>query len=452
MKGPLSLASAADFLARHLGAQRAGAWEIYLSETQSLSIEAQGGEVEAYSHALSRGVGIRTLVDGAPGYSHTTDLRPEGLRTATRRSIEAARLATPDPATAFPTPSPLPRRDLKIFDPSIRRLSAERKIALALELEDAARSADPRIQRVRNASYTEDLQEVRIENSLGLRRAGKETSCSLSVMAVAGSGDDAEVGYDFSDARFVKELRPRAVGEAAARRALQQLGGKVVRGRTGPLVLENLAACELLEILAPSFCADQVQKGLSGLAGKLGRRVFGAAANIVDDGLLPKAPASFPFDDEGVPRRRTPLVTEGILEGYLYDLAGARRAGRASSTGSAARGAGFAGPPRTGTSNLVLRPGKKDLPALLGSLGRGLFVTELLGVHTANPVTGEFSAGCAGQIIERGISAGPFKGMAVSGNLFDLFLAVEEAGSDLRFSGGTGCPSLLVGKASVSGE
>ena len=216
------------------------------------------------------------------------------------------------------------------------------------------------------------------------------------------------------------------------------------------MVFENLAAAELLDVLADSFCADQVQKGMSGLEGKRGKRIFGEHVSILDDGLLKKGQGSALFDDEGVPQQRTTLVSAGELQGYLYDGASARREGMRS-TGNAVRSGGFTGAPEVGVTNLFVKKGKHPLAALLSEMGNGFLITELMGVHTANAVTGEFSFGCAGQVVRGGAIAHPFKGMAVAGNLFDLYKRVELVGSDLRFSSGVGSPSLLVGKLSVSG-
>ncbi|MCB0219794.1 MAG: TldD/PmbA family protein [Chrysiogenetes bacterium] len=446
----LSDKAALRHLERVLRSAGVDGWEIYLSGTRELSVEARDGEVESLQRAVSRGVGVRVLRGGAPGFAFTTNFRAEALDAAARAATDAARYATPDPALALIAPQRLPKKDLALFDPALSRVSQKKRVAMALELEAATRAADKRITQVRSASYEEDASWLHLRNSEGLCLEDRETSAGLSVMAVAGDEDESEAGYEFQDVRFFAELNPARVARGAARDAVRQLGARPVPGKSGPVVFENLAASELLDVMADSFCADQVQKGMSGLEGKRGKRVFGEHIDILDDGLLKKGQGSAFFDDEGVPQQRTHLVSCGELLGYLYDSASARREG-ARSTGNAVRSGGFTGAPEVGVTNLFVKKGKHTLPALLSEMGNGFLITELMGVHTANPVTGEFSFGCAGQVVRGGKIAHPFKGMAVAGNLFDLYKRVELVGSDLRFSSGVGSPSLLVGKLSVSG-
>lgn len=426
-------------------------WEIYISQSRTLEVEAEDGKVDSLSRSLSMGAGVRTLVGGAPGFAYTTDFSSDALEQLAKRSVEAARVATPDPAVAFAVPAKLTGRELAIEDPELARISERKKIEQALLLEEAAKSADARIQTVRNALYSEEAGMVMMRNSLGLSCEASETAVSASVMAVAGPDGESESGFDFQDGRRFKDLKAARVGKSAAHKAIAQMGARQIKGKTGPVIIENLAACELLEILISSFCADEVQKGKSALAGKLGKQVFNPAISIVDDGLLKGALGTFPFDDEGVPRRRTVVARNGMLEAFLYDTTSARRDG-VQSTGNAVRGGDFQASPGVGVTNCFIRKGKESLPELIKTLGNGLLVRELMGVHNANPITGEYSFGCSGNVIERGEIAYPFRGVAIAGNLFDLFLAAEETGSDLRFFGEIGSPSLLVGRVTVSGE
>jgi len=172
--------------------------------------------------------------------------------------------------------------------------------------------------------------------------------------------------------------------------------------------------------------------------------------NITDDGLYPGGMATEPFDAEGVERKRTPLIVEGRLVTYLYDLYCANREGL-NSTGNSSRPS-LKVPPRVGISNLFIEKGTVSFEELLASLGTGLLITELLGVHTADPISGDFSVGAAGHWVEKGERSFPVKEIAFSGNLIQLFQKVEEVGSDLRFFGPVGSPSLLLKEMTISGE
>ncbi len=437
-------------LAKQLKAKKASGWDLYLDQSRTLKVEAKDGAVESLSKAVTAGLGVRAMHKGAVGFAYTTDLGKPALKWAVDTAVSAAKIASADEFNKLAPNTPVPANDLELTDPALAGLSEKDKLDLAIQLETMTRRSDRRITRVRNAQYHENRRTLTIWNSEGIRREAESTQAVISVMAVAESAGDSQMGYDFVESRFLEDLNPGRVARKAALNAVEQLGARPIPSRTGPVVLEALAACELLGALSPSFCADAVQKKRSWLDNKTGKKVFSPLITIYDNGLLPKGTGTFPFDDEGVPRQKTTLVREGILENFLYDTYTAAKAGTKSS-GNCTRTAGFQSGPAVGISNCYIRRGSFSLKDLLSELRSGLFVTDLTGVHTANPVSGEFSLGCSGFAVENGRRAGPFNGMVITGNLFDLFLRVEALGNDMRFVNGVGSPSLLISKASVAG-
>jgi PmbA protein len=216
------------------------------------------------------------------------------------------------------------------------------------------------------------------------------------------------------------------------------------------VLLENIVVCELLEVLANSFLLDNIEKGKSMLKGKIGNKIASNSVNIWDNGLLPKGWATAPFDAEGTPTQETALVIDGICQGHLSDVYWGRRTG-AGTTGNAVRSS-YMNLPTIGITNIYMEGKGPKLEDLISDMGNGLFVTELLGVHTANPVTGDFSLGAAGFMVEGGEVSYPVRGMAISGNLGDLLLKVEKVGGDLRFIGSVGAPSIVLRDIEVSGS
>jgi PmbA protein len=157
-----------------------------------------------------------------------------------------------------------------------------------------------------------------------------------------------------------------------------------------------------------------------------------------------------PFDGEGVPQQNTVLVDKGRLEGFLYDTYRARKEGTVS-TGNATRGSSKS-PPVMGVSNFFIDNGDTPFAGLLQGIERGILVTAVMGMHTANPISGDFSVGAAGFLIEQGSVTAPVKGIAIAGNIVELFHSVELVGNDLRFFGVVGAPSLRIAVLDVSGE
>ena len=238
---------------------------------------------------------------------------------------------------------------------------------------------------------------------------------------------------------------------------MERLGGKRILTGVYPVLIRNNVASEFLSLVTHSFLADQVQKGKSPLKGKRGERFFSPLLTIVDDGLYPKGISTAPIDGEGGPSQRTPLVAQGVVTGYLYDRYWANRENQSSSgsrvgsTGNSRRH-GIKSPPGVGISNFFIEPGNLDLPKLMENLFQGVVVEEVMGLHTVDPISGDFSLGCSGDWVERGEKVHPVKSIAIAGNLFELLRKVTGVGADLRFFGGVGSPSLLVKELLISGN
>jgi PmbA protein len=267
---------------------------------------------------------------------------------------------------------------------------------------------------------------------------------------VAEENGEGQTGYGFGVARSLRGLSAAAIAGEGATRALRMLGA--VRPKTGEykVILENGAAAELLDVLIPSFLSSQVAKGKSMFAGKVGGKVASGAVTIEDDPLDPGGSGAEPFDAEGTPTRRRELIAKGELRGFLADAFWGRKIGTGST--GACRRPGPKQPPTVGISNLAIAPGKHSPSALFESAGNGILLTEFLGIHTADPVSGDFSVGASGIRIAGGALAEPLHGFAVSGNILGLLEKVEAAGSDFRWFGNVGAPSLMVSAISVGGE
>jgi PmbA protein len=439
-----------ESVAKALTKRRIDLYEIFYGASRRLSIEAEGGAVEDYKFAEPYGVALRIIAGGGMGFSFSTRPDDAAIETMVRTAFDGARHSTPDDHHAFAEPSDgLPDTGL-LYDEAIDAVPLEDKIKRALAVEEGALGADPRVVRVRSARYAESVSEVFIANSLGLSASYKKSVVSAQLMATAEEAGEQEMGYDADFSITYAGLDPTLVGRRAGANAAEHLGArKAPTGRFAAL-LTNEVAAELLGVLSASFLGENVLKGKSMLAEKEDTRIFSELISIVDDGIMPGGIASAPVDDEGIVRGRVDLVKNGVLFGFLYDLLSARRAGKRP-TGSSARD-GVASPPAPGTGNLFIARGKKSPDDLIREAGSGVIITELMGVHTANPVTGEFSVGAVGFVCEGGQKKYPFKEGAVSGDLVSLFDRVVGVGSDLRFFGGVGAPSLLVEGLDISGQ
>lgn len=423
-------------------------YEIYLTRGKTLTIEVKDGKVDSFDRAETEGVGLRVLKDRKMGFSFTSSLEDERLRRMADRAIESALNTTPDEYYGFPEKGRIPSQELHIYDPSLLGISEKEKIEKAIKLERSARAFDHRVKKVRKASYKESIREVVLAGE-GWMFSYPSTRVSGGIVAIAEDKGDSQMGWDWENGRTFDGVDPDRIGRRAAERAVRLLGARAGRSMKVPVVIESQVVAEFLEILSSSFLADNLHKGKSMLRGKVGQTIFSTSIDVVDDGILPGGWFSSPFDGEGTPRRKTVLIEKGTLKGYLYDYYWARKEGR-ESTGNSSR-ASFKAPPSVSYTNLYIPKGSRSITSILKEMGEGVLITDLLGAHTANPVTGEFSFGAMGLWIEGGRIAYPLKGIAISGNLLEIFKGVVEIGEDLRFFGGIGAPSLLVEVMEISG-
>ncbi|MBI5886014.1 MAG: TldD/PmbA family protein [Deltaproteobacteria bacterium] len=437
-----------EALAAHLRG-RAGSYEIFFSSDAGLGVEAKDGCVDALKVRSGRGVGLRTITGNRLGFGFSSVLTGPALRELADKTVAGSIEASEDGFLAFPAPGAVPAPIEGLLDDKATGVSEEDKIASALAIEAAAMAYDPRIKRVRKASYGETLSSRRVVNSNGVDSRHSATYFSGSVTAVAEDGE-SQMGWEMAASHLRSGMDFAAIGAGAAKNAVRMLGARKPASMKCPAIIENVVVTELLETLAGSFLADNVSKGKSMLAGKLGVKVASGAVSIVDNGVMPGGWASSACDGEGVPKGVNVLLDKGVCAGYLYDTYWAARAGTAS-TGSSVRSS-FKGMAALGFSNLFMKAGEKDLSALLQEMGTGLYITELLGAHTMNPVNGDFSVGAAGIRVEGGAFAYPVRGMAVSGNLLELFSKVAACASDLRFLGSVGAPSILIEEMEASGS
>ncbi len=444
-------AESLEFVQRILEeALRAGAEEAegFLLRSRATVVDVKDGQVETFALADEAGLGLRVLRDQRMGFTFTSDLSAGGIRLLIENALQEAQVSAPDPAHQFPGPFP-EYPELPTHDPSLRRVPVEGKIQRALALEQAARSFDRRVTKVRKASYRDADYSVVIVNSLGLQASFTGTSCTTSASVVAEEGGAAEVGWEFDFSRSFQGLQVEEVGRKAAERAVRMLGARSLPSRQVDVLLDPGVASELLGLLASALSGEVVRKGKSLLAGKVGQRVGSEQVTLIDDGTLLMGLFAAPCDGEGVPSRRTVLIEAGILRGYLYDTINAAKDG-VSSTASARRSS-YRTPPEVGPSNLFLEPRRASPEELMQALGKGLLILSALGVHTANPISGDFSIGVQGFWIEGGKVAFPVRGVTIAGNVVGLLQQVEGVGSDLRFFGRTGSPTLLVRGLQLAG-
>jgi len=423
--------------------------EVYMTSSESTSIEIKDQMVDSFELAKDKGIGLRVIVNGACGFSYSNNFSKNAIKGLIEKAIISAKNSTPDKFRNFPE-AVKKYPEVRCFDDDLKKISVEEKIERTKLVEKVGRDFDRRITNVRKCSYNDTQYEVIILNSHGLHYSNRGTYCSCSITLIAQEKKAMETGWEMDFSRQFNELDFERVGREAARRAIEMLGAISIETKKVPVLLDPYVAMEFLSIFASSLSADHVQKGKSMLEGKLGERVAARQVSIIDDGTLPGGIGSAPADGEGVPMERTDLVKSGILKGFLYDLYTASKDNTVS-TGNGFRG-GFKDTPHVGISNLYIEKGEFSQEKIISDIDEGFLIKEAMGVHTANPISGDFSLGVSGLWIRGGKISFPVRGVVISGNILDLFKSVERVGSDLRFFGRIGSPTLMVKEMNISGK
>jgi PmbA protein len=430
--------------------QKADAAEVFIRSSVSTNVEVKDQKIEAFDRARDAGAGLRVIREGRMGFAFTADLSDGALKTLAQSAVTNARNTDPDPFQSIPERPIGAYQTVNIYDPALVQLNEKEKIERVMAMEREAFAVDKRIKRTRKASASFSESETVIMNSHNASVFYKGTAGYASIEAVAEDKGESQAGSEFEVNRFYHQLSLEDVGRRAARKAINLLGAKTVETAKAPVILDRDVVGEFLSIMAFGFSAENVQKKKSLFMGKLDKEIVSTVLTVLDDGLLEGGIGTAPSDDEAVPMRKKTVIEKGRLMMFLYNTYTAKKE-KTISTGNGMRG-GFKGVPGVGITNLYITPGAQTPEDLIRSTKRGLQVTEIMGAHMANPISGDFSVGATGFWIENGTIAYPVREITIAGNILDLMKNVDAVANDLRFQGRIGSPSLRVKELSIGGK
>jgi PmbA protein len=410
--------------------------EVFYVTGTSVSADLKQKKVNLATTTEDCGLGIRTIHKGRIGSSSTNDVSQ--WRECLGAAIASGKLATPQEWKGLPETVPLSPAPLA-FDDSIR---VEPPVVLGL-IKKMLEGAAEHPADVTAGSASLSSSEVTLANSRGVRYSNRHTGVSLSLEAIHGHS----TGYEFDHSCFFDKVDPCFVGERATFFAVESDNGKDIATGEYNILLSPLAYGELLgNVFVPALNGRNVHAGRSRLAQSLGKIVTDPLITMYDDPLLEKANGSVRWDAEGTPTRRIDFIRDGILENFAYDLKTAYRFGK-TSTASAIRG-GFGGLPSIGHHNFIV-DGKRDEVAD----ERIIYVHNVVGAHTANPMSGEFSVELSNAFwMEEGEFDGPVRSAMLSGNVFDLQHTISGLSKESRAIGSMILPSVKVDKQHIIGK
>ncbi|MCL2863414.1 MAG: TldD/PmbA family protein [Methanimicrococcus sp.] len=425
--------------------------EIVLSVVESTSIQFNKDVIETAKRSVKTGYGVRAVVNGAAGFAGTNVM--SGLEETMRAAIASAKVMEADPFFKS-----LPEKCGGgggggggyqsvggLFDDKIVEMSLEECIGCAADMISGVKEVENMIPT--SGGFSRSVSYFFIMNTNGL--AGEKRGTSVSGFAdVTTQSGEVSTAYDYAVSRR-NELDFASIGKNAAELAKKSLKGISVGIEKMPVIFHPFSFSDILEnTLASSVDADNVQKGRSGLAGRLGEEIAVSGLSVIDDGALAGGIASAPFDDEGVPTQRTPVIEKGVLSSYLYDSYTAGKDG-VKSTGNGYRPS-YAAAPSVDLSNFIIEYPPSDI---IAETKKGIYINTIIGAHTANEISGDFSVeGRNAFLIENGELTTPIKSVMISGNVFEMLKNIDGAGRDVKNVGGIVTPSIRISEMSVIGE
>jgi len=418
----------------------------------------RNGHIESVEREDAQGIGLRAFVETPAGLAFATasssDVSSSGLKKLAEQVVAMARISEPDPDAVPPVGANHPESDelntwAAKHDRSDSGWSLDQAKNAALECEEYARGYSDQISNSEGADASFGNSRVAYASSDGFFAEYAKASASLSVSVIAGEGEHMQRDYAWHRAFHANDLHsPQRIAEEAARRASQRLNpGKIASGES-TVIFEPRVATSLLGHLIGAINGRSVLQQRSFLADRLHQSIFPDFVSIEDNPDHPDGLGNRLFDGEGTRCSLNNIITDGTLNTFLADRYVAKRLGQRE-TGSAARG--LTGDIGIGSANLIWQPGNNTQAEMIRNIGNGILITELIGFGV-NGVTGDYSRGAGGFLIENGAIAHPVQGITIAGNLNDMFANIESLGSDLTWFGSSAVPSIAIAGMTVAGE
>jgi PmbA protein len=422
--------------------------DVFNVSQKMLNISVRDGQVETIKKATPGGIAIRFFKDGKMSFAHSTDLSEESINKMIPKLATLVAKTESDPYAALPGKQTFVT-NLEIFNKSQFDKSIDEKIDYLKILEQLALKFDPLIDKSNGVSYDEYLTTRTLGNSKGATVQYDSTYYSVGVSVVASKNGEMYSGEGgLSVCNFSDLLAPDKIVDRFVSRAIRLIGGKPVDGGDYEIIFTPRAANSILYGLMYALNGDNAFKGESFLADKLGQKIAVDGFALYDNSLMPRGIASRPADDEGTASMKNTLIENGVLRGFMYDLKTAAKA-KAASTASSNR-EDYSAFPAINASNFYIAPGKDKFDDVVAACKKGIIVEETAGwgLHS---VTGQYSAGINGILVENGKRTRPVAGVTIAASSDDILNGIGAICDDITYFDNVNSPSLMVKRMTVGG-
>ncbi|WP_445621416.1 metalloprotease PmbA [Kushneria sp. Sum13] len=421
--------------ARNAGAD---ACEIGASVQQGMEINVRKGSVETLEMARDQGIGVTLYLGRRRASVSSSDASQTSLTDAIKRAIDIARYTAEDPAAGLADPELLAQDmpDMGVHHPWA--LEPDDGIELARRCEQGGLAVEG-IDSSDGASLTTSEGVSVYANSHGFMGVTRASHHSLSCMMIARDGAGMQRDHDYTVSSDAARLRaPESVGRVAAEQAMARLGARPMDTGRMPVMFTPSMARSLIGHLLNAIAGGAIFRESSFLCDTMGASLFPEWLSLGERPREYGAMASSAYDDEGVYTRDNDFIVDGRLASWMLSSYSARRLGLVT-TGNAG-----------GARNVRLQAPLTPEKALLGSVERGVMVTELMG-QGVNTVTGDYSRGAAGFLIEKGKIVAPVEEFTIAGNLRDMYGNLVGLGDDIDRRSSVHTGSWLIDDMMVAG-
>lgn len=414
------------------------------SESDSLSVFEQKVLKNSSSNSLS--LSIAVIINGKVGKFSTNRFNEDDVNMIVKNAIMNAEVINNEDEAFFYDGSG-DYVECKPYSPIISELDKLDKLEYLKQLENKAYELDSRVNKVISAAYSFSKSFFIMRNSLGLNLKKENVSAFSSLYLSVKKDEETKTYSNFVDFRELKEFNPSFLAEKTVKEAVKKLGGINIPSQKGMVIFNNEMFASFLDSILGIFSSYSVDRGFSQLKGKLGEKVASSKVTIIDNPHMENGYATTSFDGEGVPTKYKEVVKNGILETFLYNLSMANKY-KTISTGNGSGGLGIR------TFNFYLNKGSISELELIKKLGNGVYIDDITGMHAGlEIVSGDFSFGAKGFLVQDGKITKPLNQFTISGNLYKVLEDIVEVADNLEFVGDpVGSPSVLVDNITIAND
>ena len=427
--------------------------ELYENFSRSFELRVFEQQIDHYSINEDEGISFRGLNGDKLGYAYTEKLDKKSINKLLKNASQNAKIIDKEEGVIYSGSEEY--KNIDAFSPPLTKVKPEEKIKLIKALEEEALARDERVSAVNYCIYADDEVENRIMNTKGIDLQYKNNFAYMFISVVARGGDEIRSASKFLSSKDFNKFDPHKLACEAVDETVSMFGAKSISSGEYPVILRHDVAASILATFSSTLSAENVQKGMSLFADRLGEQVAAENVTIIDNPFLKGGFRTTNFHDEGVATKKKNIIDKGKLTTYLHNLKTAARAG-VETTGNAYRGS-HRSSINIAPTNMYIKKGNTSFEELKNSLAEGIIITDVQGLHAgANPVSGEFSLSALGYYVKNGERVHPVEQITIAGSFIDMLKDIVAIGDDFHMelpqSGHFGSPSIKIGKLAVAGE